>query len=567
MRRRCRLILTAAAWPALLTAQPADILGTMPWPTAAQRLGPNTIVVIPLGAEAKEHGPHLPLDNDRRLANWFTARIRERADVVIAPTIPYHFYPAFIDYPGSTTLRFDTARDLVVDIARAFARHGVRRIYILNTGVSTLRPLAASAAILAEEGVLLAYTNILTAGADVEARVRQQREGTHADELETSMMLYMDSSVVDMSKAVREYAPITGGTETSSGLSPTPVTGMRHSPSGIYGDATLATREKGRLVAHATVDAMLREIDALRAAPVPAAWHPVASPSTGRTPPPARDSLSVVMLGTGTPNADPERSGPAVALTRNGVSYLVDAGPGLVRRAALAAQTTSDTALTPNNLRTVFLTHLHSDHTAGLTDLMLSPWVLERSEPLQIVGPPGTQRMVTHLMAAFDEDRRIRRTGGEPSNATGWRVRVREVRGGEVFRDGQLTVRALRVPHGAWPTALAYRFEAADRRVVVSGDTRPSQALADFCNGCDLLVHEVYSTAGFATRPPAWQRYHARYHTSSAELATLATRARSPRLLLYHQLLWGRSDADLVREVIAAGYRGNVLSARDATRY
>ncbi|MCU0646711.1 MAG: creatininase family protein [Gemmatimonadaceae bacterium] len=549
-----------------LPAQPAIILGELPWPEARARLTPDAIVVIPLGAESKEHGPHLKLDNDRRLADWFTARVRASSDVIIAPTINYHFYPAFVDYAGSTTLRFETARDMVVDIVRAIARHGPRRFYVLNTGVSTMRPLAASAAILAEEGVLLAYTNILTAGGDAETRIRQQREGTHADELETSMMLYMDSSAVDMQKAVREYAPITGGTESSSRLSPVPVTGTRLSPSGVYGDATLATREKGRIISEATVASMLREIATLRTASLPPAVRPLASAAFGRTEPPPADSLKVVMLGTGTPNADPERSGPAVALVRGGRSYLVDAGAGVVRRAALAAQSVGD-ALAPPAMRTVFLTHLHSDHTAGLPDLMLMPWVLERTTPLLVVGPPGTRRMVDHLLAAYAEDRAIRLDGGEPSNPTGWRVTVREVTDGEVYRDDQVTVRALRVPHGRWTTALAYRFEARDRRVVISGDTGPSTSLADFCDGCDLLVHETYSTERFATRPPAWQRYHAAYHTSTTELAALATRARTPMLLLYHQLYWGATDAELVREVTRAGFTGRVYSARDAMVY
>lgn len=563
-------LLTAALFcagvPCLLLAQPATVLGRLPWTEAQRLLTPDAIVVIPLGAESKEHGPHLPLDNDRRLADWFTAGVSARANVLIAPTLNYHFYPAFVDYAGSTTLRFETARDMVVDIVRAIARHGPRRFYVLNTGVSTMRPLAASSAILAEEGVLLHFTNILTAAGEAESRVRQQREGTHADEMETSMMLYMDSSVVDMKKAVREYAPITGGTETSSRLSPIAVTGTRLSPSGIYGDATLASREKGRVVAEATLSGMLREIEQLRAAALPVAVRPMANAAFGRTDPPPADSLKVVMLGTGTPNADPERSGPAVAVVRGGQSYLVDAGAGVVRRAALAAQSVGD-ALAPPQLKTVFLTHLHSDHTAGLADLMLMPWVLERAEPLRIVGPPGTKQMVDHLLAAYAEDRAIRLDGGEPSNRTGWQVAVTEVSGGEVYRDAQVTVRALRVPHGEWKTALAYRFEASDRRVVISGDTGPSEALADFCNGCELLVHEVYSAERFRTRPMAWQRYHAAYHTSTVQLAALATRAKAPMLLLYHQLYWGATDGDLLREVTAAGYRGRVYSARDAMVY
>src|SRR5690348_15669330 len=127
----------------------------------------------------------------------------------------------------------------------------------------------------------------------------------------------------------------------------------------------------------------------------------------------------VVMLGTGSPNADPERSGPAVAVVVGDAAYLVDAGPGIVRRAAKAARDDSIAALAAPRLRRVFLTHLHSDHTTGLPDLIFSPWVLGRTAPLDVFGPHGTKRMVDLLEQAYSEDVDIRLHGGEPSNKTG----------------------------------------------------------------------------------------------------------------------------------------------------
>jgi ribonuclease BN (tRNA processing enzyme) len=274
----------------------------------------------------------------------------------------------------------------------------------------------------------------------------------------------------------------------------------------------------------------------------------------------------VVMLGTGTPNADPDRSGPAVAVVRGGDAYLVDAGPGIVRRAA-AARRGGVEALAAERLRVVFLTHLHSDHTLGLPDLILSPWVLERREPLEVYGPPGTRAMVDHLLAAYRADIRNRLDGLEPANETGWTVNVHEVAPGVVLRRGDLTVRAFAVPHGDWAHAFGYRFETPGRAVVVSGDTRASDAVVAACDGCDVLVHEVYSADRFATRPPEWQRYHARAHTSTTELAALAARARPGLLVLYHQLFWGTTDERLVDEVRAAGYAGRVVSARDLGVY
>jgi ribonuclease BN (tRNA processing enzyme) len=270
----------------------------------------------------------------------------------------------------------------------------------------------------------------------------------------------------------------------------------------------------------------------------------------------------VVLLGTGTPNADPDRSGPAVAVVVNGSVYLVDAGPGIVRRAE-AARRHGVAELTQPNLRIVFLTHLHSDHTAGLPDLMLTPWVLERSAPLEVYGPSGTLSMVTHLVAAFAEDRRIRLDGWQPQNRTGHETHAHEIRPGLVYQDSNVRVIAFLVAHGSWPEAFGYRFETAGRTIVISGDTRPSDAVVEACNGCDVLVHEVYSSAGFSTRPAAWRRYHAYFHTSSQELADIATRARPGLLVLYHQLLWGTSPEALLEEIRRAGYGGRVVSGND----
>lgn len=290
--------------------------------------------------------------------------------------------------------------------------------------------------------------------------------------------------------------------------------------------------------------------------------------ASGRDAPwPGPDSTRVVLLGTGTPNPDADRSGPAVAILAGGSAYLVDAGPGLVRRAASLAGTFP--ALRAGNLRLLFLTHLHSDHTVGLPDLIHTGWVAGRTTPLRILGPPGTRALAEHLTAAFQADIANRTTGLQPHTENGWRLEVQEISGGEVYRDSAVTVTAIPVHHDGWPegTSFGYRFETPDRVVVISGDATPAEALARACAGCDVLVHEVYAEKGFATRSAEWQRYHADAHTSTRELAALAARARPKLLVLYHQLYWGATDEDLIREIRAAGYPGPVVSGRDLGVY
>ena len=270
----------------------------------------------------------------------------------------------------------------------------------------------------------------------------------------------------------------------------------------------------------------------------------------------------VVILGTGTPNADPDRYGPAVAVVVDDASYLVDFGVGVVRRAA-AAERAGILALEATHLSRAFATHLHSDHTLGLADLILTPWILERRVPLALYGPRGLRSMASHLVAAYDQDIRVRTTGGEPGHQHDpRRVEVHEIEPGVVYRDDRVTVTAFAVPHGAWRQAFGYRFQTPDRTIVISGDTGADSRIEDQCRRCDVLVHEVYSEAGFAKRTADWQAYHARYHTSTRQLGAIATRAQPALLVLYHQLIWSSTEEDLLKEVRSA-YGGNVVSAHD----
>jgi len=269
----------------------------------------------------------------------------------------------------------------------------------------------------------------------------------------------------------------------------------------------------------------------------------------------------VVLLGTGTPNADPDRSGPAVAVVVDDRAYLVDLGPGVVRRAA-AAHRAGIKALAVDNLERAFITHLHSDHTLGYPDFIFTPWVLERDQPPLVYGPRGLQSMTDNLLAAYEEDIRVRLEGLEPANALGYKVEVHEVEPGVIYEDELVRVTAFEVIHGSWKQAFGYRFEGPDRTVVISGDTRPAEAIAEHCQGCDILVHEVYSDAGFRRRDPIWQRYHSSFHTSARELGQIARDARPGLLVLYHQLLWGSTPAELLGEIEAV-YDGAVVYGRD----
>jgi creatinine amidohydrolase len=232
------------------------------WDEAEKVLARAPLVLIPLGARSKEHGLHLPLENDYILARELAARVGWRIEVPCLAPVPFHYYPAFADYPGSISLRLETARDLMVDICRSLAAHGPRRFYVLNTGVSTVRALEPAREILAREGIAMGFTDLLAVLGPVERRIGQQPRGTHADEMETSMMLHLAPHLVRMERAVPELSEASG---------PGPLTraareGGVHSPTGAWGDPTLATADKGRILVEALVTAIVAEIEALTSA-------------------------------------------------------------------------------------------------------------------------------------------------------------------------------------------------------------------------------------------------------------------------------------------------------------
>jgi ribonuclease BN (tRNA processing enzyme) len=279
----------------------------------------------------------------------------------------------------------------------------------------------------------------------------------------------------------------------------------------------------------------------------------------------AGSGTKLVLLGTGTPNADPDKFGPSLAIVVNGSSYVVDCGAGIVRRAS-AAFHRGIPGLDAPDLKTLFLTHLHSDHTIGLPDILLTPAVLGRKGPLHVYGPPGTKDMVDHIVKAYQEDINIRTEGLEHGNRAAYGVEVHEIGTGIIYKDSNVIVRAFTVKHGSWPWAFGFRFETRDRTIVVSGDCTYSENLIEAAKDCDILVHEVYSLKGFASRDSAWKAYHSVFHTSSRQLAEIAGKARPKLLVLTHELLWGTTKENLLNE-IGQWYKGSVVFGNDLDVY
>ncbi|HEY5544779.1 MAG TPA: MBL fold metallo-hydrolase [Gemmatimonadaceae bacterium] len=284
----------------------------------------------------------------------------------------------------------------------------------------------------------------------------------------------------------------------------------------------------------------------------------------GGPPFPFSDSAVVIPLGTGTPVPNPERSGPATAVVVGRRVFMFDAGAGVMRRIAAAG-------LPIDGVTAAFITHLHSDHTLGLPDLILTSWVMGRSTPMRLYGPPGLRRMTDHFLAAWAEDTVVRVKGLERGRPGGYRVDAREITGGVVHDSDGVKITAIRVPHGEWEYAFAYRVDAAGRSIVISGDTRPSEALTQAAVDVDILVHEVYPESRIATenRPGGelWPRYLRDVHTSDLELGKLAAVAKPRLLLLTHVLFMGATEDEVLNGIRRGGFSGRVVVARDLARY
>lgn len=246
----------------------AVFLEDISWTVSQQYLTPDAVVVIPLGAQAKEHGPHLPLSTDFIQATGFANIIALQRKVVITPTVNYGFYPAFLKYGGSTSTNFSTATNMVIQIVRSLAAYGPKRFYIINIGVSTTPTLEMAARTLAQEGILLYYSRYDRPGIEkAENQFRTQSYSGHADELETSNIISLRPELVDMRKAVNDSSM----KDKSGSMSPVMIEGGNINTSGINGYAALGTKEKGEKNMIAFSNELIREIDSITTCPVPVA--------------------------------------------------------------------------------------------------------------------------------------------------------------------------------------------------------------------------------------------------------------------------------------------------------
>jgi creatinine amidohydrolase len=251
----------------------------MTWQQVARRIDDGAPAILPIGAAAKQHGFHLPLNTDRLQAEWLAARIAGPVDALIWPTLTYGHYPAFVEYAGSGSLSAATFEALVHEVAVGILAGGCRKLLVLNTGISTLAPVDRALVRLDASRVKHVWTQGGPHYPRVAKAVAQQDHGSHADEIETSLMLALAPDLVDMSQA--EASPAV--TEDTPGpLTPSDPNSPNFSRSGSYGDPTLATSAKGEMLLAAMLDDLNEQVAAFVARPPAAEPKPATMQSLSR---------------------------------------------------------------------------------------------------------------------------------------------------------------------------------------------------------------------------------------------------------------------------------------------
>ena len=273
----------------------------------------------------------------------------------------------------------------------------------------------------------------------------------------------------------------------------------------------------------------------------------------------------LIILGSGTPNPDPERYGSGYAVVVNESAYIVDFGPGIVRRISAMSPTWGGDfpSMELQNINTAFLTHIHSDHSGALTDLILTPWIMGRDVPLKLYGPSGLEAMSKNITEAYIDDINYRLYGSQPANELGFKTNVTEiVDDGSIYKDKNVEVIAFKNDHGDFKNSFGFLFITDDKRILFSGDTAVSANLKKYGNDLDILVHEVFSSETFVNKTKDWQIYHQAHHTSSIDLGIIADELQPKKLVMSHILFWGASEESILND-IGVNFSGQAIIAKD----
>ena len=273
----------------------------------------------------------------------------------------------------------------------------------------------------------------------------------------------------------------------------------------------------------------------------------------------SESKTQVVLLGTGTPVMTSGRYQSATAIIVNGQPYIIDCGSGILERLSQAREKGID-ALANKNLTKLFLTHFHPDHTVALPGFLIAPWNMGRKNPLEILGPKGTKKMINGILDVYKTGiNEHLHNGPKPLNPI--ETDITEIEEGIIYRDENVTVEAITVEHGTFE-AYAFKFTTPHKTIVISGDTCPVPRLYELAKNCDILVHEVFCESAMPDLSQQYQDYFRKVHTGSIELGKIAQKVQPKLLVLTHQIAYHKTANDIINEV-RENYHGPLAYGND----
>lgn len=273
-----------------------------------------------------------------------------------------------------------------------------------------------------------------------------------------------------------------------------------------------------------------------------------------------QNEFSVTLLGTGCPNVSPRRYGAGNLVRCGALTLLVDIGSGVTHRLVEAGSNGAE-------IDALLITHIHSDHLVDLYQFIISSWHQSRDRPQVIYGPPGIKRFVEAQMAAWQDERELRIEFEKRTSTAAFKIDVHEFdESGVLISTDDATVSAVRVDHDPIEYAFGFVFETEGRKLVLSGDTRPCDALIEASRGADVLVHEVFqhgrSRAPSGTRTAESIEQVESYHTLSTDVGDVARKADVGALILTH-LVPPDADPGALIEDARKGFNGFVAVGED----
>ena len=268
------------------------------------------------------------------------------------------------------------------------------------------------------------------------------------------------------------------------------------------------------------------------------------------------DIIKVTILGSGTPRVSFERFSQSILIEHKQDKYLFDAGRGALVRLY-------QSNVLPNEIKNIFLTHLHSDHILGFSDILMTGWVYQRESPLQIYGPKGTQNFVDSTIKAYEEDINVRSQAPENLDIRGLQANIEMIYDGFEYQNNGLTIETFAVKHEPFVHAFGFKIYNSKYCIVISGDTTYSDTVIEKSKGCDLLIHEIAHASEQTLKKYPKAGGVISYHTNAVEVSNIINKARPRLTILNHVLSLDGSSDDEILNMIKQNTNLDVLVAKD----